>query len=199
MASPESGRVAHTALDGVRLDPAQRRAHRPVVRLDDSLVVAHHRHEGHRLRRAQRHVPAGPVRDAVVEFLAPETAPARNLAFENPLERLRIDPPGPPKRSPRDAPRRHWRSSRPSRNSPPPAPARRSCRWTLPSDVPSAGRGNAESEPVHTDQICARAARNKGRTDGIILQAPQGAESPIPPPRPDARCSTPGFARSMKI
>ena len=85
------GLVAHPGLDGVRLDPAEGRAHRPVVRLDDAPVAAHHRHQGDGLRRAQRHVPAGPVRDAAVEFLAPETAPARNLAFEDAPERLRID------------------------------------------------------------------------------------------------------------
>ena len=88
------GGIAHPGLDGVLLDPAERRRHRPVVRLDDALVAAHHRHQGHRLRRAQRHVPAGPVRDAAAEFLAPEPPPARNLAFEHRPEAVGIDRPG---------------------------------------------------------------------------------------------------------
>ena len=81
-----------------------------------------------------------------------------------------------PTRSPPGARRRPSRSSRPSPNAPPPAPARRSCRWTLPSPQPAAGGGTEESEPVHIGQICARAARNKGRTGGIVLQAQHDVE-----------------------
>ena len=39
--------------------------------------------------------------------------------------------------------------------------------------APVAGR---VPRTVHTGQICARSARNKGRTGGIILQAPHDAE-----------------------
>ena len=93
------GLVAQPGLYGVLLDPAQRRVHHLVVRRDDAFVAAHHRHQGDRLGRAQRHVAARPVRDAAVGLLPPEPPPARacpgpvpgNLAFEDPPERLRID------------------------------------------------------------------------------------------------------------
>ena len=96
------GGVAHPCLYGVLLDPAERRHDRLVVRLDDALVAAHHRHQADGLGRAQRHVPARPVHDAAVDLLAPETAPALacpgpdpgNLAFEHRPEALGIDRPG---------------------------------------------------------------------------------------------------------
>ena len=78
------GGAAHPGLDGVLLDPAQRRRHRPVVPPDNAVVAADQRHDGDRLRRAQRHVAAGPVLDAAVDLLAPEPAPAGNLALQHP-------------------------------------------------------------------------------------------------------------------
>ena len=83
--------VAHPGLDGVLLDPAEGLCDGTVVRLDDALVAAHQRHQGHGLAGRQRHVAARPVRDAAVDLLAPEPAPAGNLPFEHPLERLRRD------------------------------------------------------------------------------------------------------------
>ncbi len=71
---------------------------RLVVRLDDPLVAAHHRNERWLLRRDQRHVAAGAVGHAAVNLLASEPPCARNLAFENPAERLRIDRAGEPER-----------------------------------------------------------------------------------------------------
>ena len=88
------GRVAHPRLDGVRLDPVQRRRHRPVVRLDDAVVAADQRHQRHRLGRAQRHVAAGAVDDVPADLPTPEPTPARNLAFEHRPEALGIDRPG---------------------------------------------------------------------------------------------------------
>ena len=85
------GGVAHPCLYGVLLDPAERRHDRLVVRLDDPIVAAHHRHQADGLGRAQGHVPARTVRDAAVDLLAPETAAARHLAFEHRPETFGID------------------------------------------------------------------------------------------------------------
>ncbi len=64
-----------------RSSPAS--SHRLVVRSDDAPVATHHRRQRDRLGYAQQHVSAGPVRDGAVEFPAPKTAAARNLAFEH--------------------------------------------------------------------------------------------------------------------
>ena len=80
---------------------ARRRRHRPVVRLEDALVAAHHRHAAHRLRRAQRHLPAGPVREGGVGFPVPRDGGRPEPTPGHRAKAPRIEPerPGTPARA----------------------------------------------------------------------------------------------------
>ena len=83
--------VLYPGPDGVLLDPGKGLAHRPVVRVDDALVAAHHREQRDRLRRRQCDVAAGAVVDLAV-FAAPaELGAVRDLALEDLAEGIRID------------------------------------------------------------------------------------------------------------
>ena len=92
-------RVAHPGLHGVAFDPGKRPVDRLLVGVQDALVAAHHRHERHRLGRRQGHVAAGAMGDTAVDLPAPEPASTGHLAFEDPLEGLRLDRAGQPQRS----------------------------------------------------------------------------------------------------
>ena len=110
----------------------------------------------------------------------PKRGPVRHPAFEDRLEGGGIHRAGeterrralaPPRRSLPGAPGRPSNSIRRVRNRPRPATARRSRRWTLPSPGRSGRDGFRGLVPVHKGQICARELRNKGRTNGLILES----------------------------
>ena len=90
--------VLHPGKNGVLLDPAQRRPHRPVVRFDDPLVAAHQRHDRDGLGSGQGHVPAGAVMDLAVLAALAEMRSVRHPAFEDRLEGVRGHRAGKPER-----------------------------------------------------------------------------------------------------
>ena len=177
--------VLHPGLDGVLLDPRQRPADRPVVRVHDPLVASHQRHERHRLGRGQRHVPARTVLDVAVEVLAAELASAGNLALEDGPECIGVDRAGEPEflRAPaRPGARfpcgqgRPSCSTRLSRSSWPPATERRSCRSTLPRPPFPATHASRCSYGVHAAGILASGAGNKVRMTRLSGVAANGGE-----------------------
>ncbi len=90
--------VLYPGEDGVLLDPAERRPHRPVVRFDDPLVSPDQRHDRHRLGSGQDYVAAGAVMDLPVLAALAEMRSVRHPAFEDRREGVGIHRAGEPER-----------------------------------------------------------------------------------------------------